>query len=211
MYKFKYSIIVFIFSILSASAQNNTDAERVISDLISNIKTNAVRTNFNLVVSGKNNVNSQSNSGTFTMKANKFVVVMDEMKVWFDGKTQWAWVSQSNEVSITEPTETELADMNPLAILSAFKTKSKIGFSKTKSNLNYAIELIPKVKNTEINKVEVQINKSTGNLVALKMNSKNGSSTLLTLRNYQKGVNVTDADFIFNKAKYKGVTINDLR
>jgi len=48
---------------------------------------------------------------------------MDEMQAWFDGKTQWAYMAQNNEVSITEPTEKELAETNPMAILSGYKTK----------------------------------------------------------------------------------------
>lgn len=210
MNKFKYSIILLIISIFSTSAQNNPDAERIITDLITKVRTVAIRTNFRLSVTGKNDVNSQSNSGTFTMKANKFMLVMDEMKVWFDGKTQWALMVQNNEVSVTEPTNAELADTNPMAVLSAFKSKSKIVFSKTKSGRNHVIDLIPKIKNPEFNKVEVQIDKSNGNLSSVKMFSKNGT-TLLTLTNYQNGVPVNDKDFTFNKAKFKGVTINDLR
>jgi hypothetical protein len=33
----------------------------------------------------------------------------------------------------------------------------------------------------------------------------------LTLSNYQKGIKVTDDTFVFNKNKFKGITINDLR
>ncbi len=210
MNKFKYSIFLLIISIFSTTAQNNPDAERIINDLISKVRTVAVRTHFRLSVTGKNDVNSQSNSGTFTMKANKFMLVTDGMKVWFDGKTQWALMSQNNEVSVTEPTEAELADTNPMAVLSAFKTKSKIIFGKTKSNRNYVIDLIPKIKNSGFNKIEVQIDKSNGNLSTIKMLTKDGT-TLLTLTDYQSGIQVNDQDFIFNKAKFKGVTINDLR
>jgi len=71
---------------------------------------------------------------------------MDEMKAWFDGKTQWAYMAQNNEVSITEPSEKELAETNPMAILSGYKTKTVIRFSKTKSTNNYVVEMIPKVK-----------------------------------------------------------------
>lgn len=136
---------------------------------------------------------------------------MDEMNAWFDGKTQWAYMAQNNEVSITEPTEKELAETNPMAILSGYKTKTVIRFSKTKSTQNYVVEMIPKVKNNDFTKIEVQVNKTTGNLVSIKLSAKNGSATLLTLTNYQKGIKVADDVFVFNKARFKGVTVNDLR
>jgi len=211
MNKFTYSIAVLIFSIPGVFAQNTTDAERVINNLLNSAKTNAIKTNFKLSVTEKNALNSQSNSGTFILKANKFVLEMDETKAWFDGKTQWAYMEQNNEVSITEPTDTELAQVNPMAILSGYKLKSNIRFGKSKSAQNYFVEMTPKQKNNDFTKIKVVVGKNTGHLVSIKMNLKNGSSMSLTLSNYQKGIKVTDDTFVFNKNKFKGVTINDLR
>ena len=56
MKRFSYSILVLIISIFSASAQNNTDAEKIINNLLTSVKTNAIRTNFNLKITEKNRV-----------------------------------------------------------------------------------------------------------------------------------------------------------
>ena len=71
--------------------------------------------------------------------------------------------------------------------------------------------MIPKIKNNDITRIDVQINKSNGNLISIKLNNKNGGTTLLTLSNFQKGITVSDNAFVFNQARYKGVTVNDLR
>jgi outer membrane lipoprotein carrier protein len=71
--------------------------------------------------------------------------------------------------------------------------------------------MIPKSKKNEIVKIEVQINKTTNNLVSIKLNNKNGSSSLLTLTNFQKDQKIADNTFVFNPAKYKKVVVNDLR
>jgi len=136
---------------------------------------------------------------------------MSEMKAWFDGKTQWAYVAQTNEVSITEPSEKELAETNPMAILSGYKSKCTIKFStKVKSAQNHCIEMIPKV-NKDISKIEVQVNKATGSLFSIKLSNKNGSTSLLILSNFQKGISVADNIFVFDQAKHKGIVVNDLR
>lgn len=205
-----YSICLLAISISSIYAQNNTDAERVINNIITQAKSKAIKTNFTLSVSEKNSLNLQSTSGVITIKANKFILVMNEMKVWFDGKTQWAFVDQINEVSITEPTEQELATINPISILSGFKAKSKIQFGSLKSKDNYNIIMTPKIK-SDITNVEVISTKKTGKLVSIKLTNKNKSTTLLTVNNYQTGITVSDEEFIFRKEKYKGITINDLR
>ena len=99
-----------------------------------------------------------------------------------------------------------------MAILSGFKSKCIIRFStKVKSAQNFCIEMIPKIKNNDVQKIDVQINKSNGNLVSIKLANKNGGSTLLVLYNFQKGINAPDNLFVFNSAKYKGVVTNDLR
>ena len=207
--KIIYSFVLLFFSFQFIGAQNNAQAEKIITDLLTEAKTNAIKTNFRLITNDKSN--SQSASGTFTLKGSRFVLEMEALKAWFDGKTQWSYVAQSNEVSITEPTEKELAETNPMAILSGFKLKCSIKFSTLKSATDYCIDMTPKLKDKNISKIEVQVNKSTGNLTSIKLDNKNGSSTTLKLTNFQKGVKVSDNTFVFNQSRYKGVVVNDLR
>jgi len=210
--KLIFAITILIFSLQGVIAQNNAQAEKAITNLLSEAKTSAIRTNFKLAISDKKDPQPMVSTGTFTLKGTKFVLEMDAMRAWFDGKTQWAYVSESNEVSITEPTVKELSETNPMAILSGFKSKCLIRFSsKIKSAQNYCIEMIPKTKNNDITKIDVQINKANGALFSIKLLNKNGGTTLLTLSNFQKGITVSDNTFVFNSAKHKGVTVNDLR
>jgi outer membrane lipoprotein-sorting protein len=201
-----------LFSIHLSWAQTNAEAEQIITSLLSDAKNNAIKTNFKLAIGEKSNSPLQTTSGIFIIKANKFVLEMDEIKVFFDGKTQWSYLAKSNEVSITEPSEKELAETNPMAILSSFKSKSTIQTSKkTKSAQNYCIEMLPKIKNQDISKIEVQVNKTNGNLFSIKLINKKGGSSVLTLNGFQKGIKVNDNAFIFDKTKYKNVMENDLR
>ncbi|MEA4986359.1 Outer-membrane lipoprotein carrier protein [bioreactor metagenome] len=211
MQKFIYSIILFINSIFVINAQHNTDAERIIKNLTESFRAQAVRSEFILKISEKNGVNSQQISGTIVLNANRFFLKTDELTVWFDGKTQWAYLENSDEVNITEPTAEELAAINPVTIISAFKSVSRIQFSKLKSQTNHIIELIPTNKKADFSKVEIQLNKTSGNLHAIKIEYKNGLKNDLTFRNYQKNVAVNPRMFIFDNAKYKGAVMNDLR
>jgi|BarGraIncu00222A_1022003.scaffolds.fasta_scaffold29332_2 outer membrane lipoprotein-sorting protein len=211
--KIIYSFAALLFSFQFSVAQKPVGhAEQILSELISNTKTTAIKTNFRLIVSERTNPEKYISSGAITLKGNKFFLETNEIKAWFNGKTQWAYSPQSNEVSITEPTEKEWAQTNPIAILASFKTKSIIRFSdKAKLSQNYVIELIPKPRNKVVEQIEVQVNKSTGNLVSLKLINKNGSVTSVTLSNFQKGISVNDNIFVYNPEKHKGVVINDLR
>ncbi|MEA4974443.1 MAG: LolA-like putative outer membrane lipoprotein chaperone [Paludibacter sp.] len=211
MQKFIYSIILFINSIFVINAQHNTDAEQIINNFTESFRTRAVRSEFTLKISEKNGVNSQQISGLIILNANRFFLKTDELTVWFDGKTQWAYLESSDEVNITEPTAEELAATNPVAIISAFKSVSRIQFSKLKNQTNHIIELIPTNKKADFSKVEIQLNKTSGNLQAIKIDYTNGLKNELTFKSYQKDVTVNPNMFVFDKTKYKGAVMNDLR
>jgi len=211
MYKLRLSIILLIFSIVGAFAQNSPDAERVINDLLASVKVKAVTTNFELSVTEKNGVPSQPVSGTFVMKANKFTIDMGDSKAWFDGKTQWTYLKADNEVSITEPSTDELAQVNPMAILASFKAKSLVKFGKANQTTSMLVELIPKSKKDDYLKAEVQINKQSKVPQFIRLTDKKRTVTMLKLTNYKVLGTVNDAIFVFNKANYKQIQINDLR
>ena len=211
MLKYILSIFLFTNSIFTTNAHQKSDAEQVINKFIDSFRTEAIRSGFTLKVSEKNGVNSQLFSGTIVLRATQFYLETAEFTVWFDGKTQWAYFKESNEVSITEPTAEELAATNPVAIVSAFKSVSNIHFGKLKSQTNHIIELTPKNKKADFSKVEIQLNKTSGNLHAIKIEYKNGLINELTFKNYQKNVAINPGMFVFDKSKFKGVVMNDLR
>lgn len=205
------SIALFTF-IACSFAQSNPEADKILNDLLNSAKTSAIRTNFKLEVTVKADPQPHTTTGSFTLKGNKFTLDMPQMKVWFNGKTQWAYAAQSNEVSITEPTEKELAETNPLAIIVGFRSKSTARMAGGNKNpLVYLIEMIPSGKKSEISKIEIAINKSKGTPVSIKTTSINGSVSTLRLFNFQKGIAVADNQFSFEPSKFKGANINDLR
>lgn len=205
------SILILINSIGLAVAQQPTNAQGIISSYLSKIKTEAVQTNFTLKVIPKNAVTSQSVSGNLIMKGNQFYLTMEEVKVWYDGTTQWAYFAQNNEVTITKPTHEELAETNPMAVLSGYTAKSKISFSKVKRAGFQNIDLTANNKNDAFTKVNVQFIKNGQQLHALQVFNKDGSRNELTLSNYKANVTVQASTFTFDKNRHPGVLINDLR
>jgi len=210
-YQFYGLIAIFSFFSVFVSAQSNSAAVKILSNTVGLIQKNGVQTNFNLVIKDQKTSETQKTSGSFLMKGNKFALKTNEMQVYFDGKTQWAYMPQINEVTITNPTEKELAETNPMALLQEYKSKSSINFSKGNADKSlYAIELIP-VKNSTIKNILIKINKSTNYPAYLQITDKNGAVNTLNLLQFRKGVVVNENSFTFNPNKYKGIEINDLR
>jgi outer membrane lipoprotein-sorting protein len=209
--KLIFSILIFINSIALAYSQQSSDAQSFINNYLSQVKASAIQTDFNLKVVTKNSVNSQSVSGNLIMKANQFYLKMDDIRVWFDGTTQWAYFKQNNEVTITQPTTDELAETNPMTVLSSFSKRSKASFRKSGNTGITEILLIPVSKNDSFRRVTVQFIKNGTQLQSIEVVNKDGSEYVIKLHNYNSRVTVASNQFVFNKSGFPGVIINDLR
>ncbi len=205
------SLIVAMMISVSAAAQTKS-ATSVMNNMVNMLKNNAIQTNFGLVIKEAGSTNLHKMGGTFLMKGEKFTFSTNEMKVYFDGKTQWSYMPDINEVSITNPREKELAQTNPLALLQAYSAKSTIRYFKNNSVKNaYSLELIPKDKSSDISKIQVVINKNTYFPQSIQLADKKGMISTLALTKFQKGVKTDDKTFTFNSSIYKDIEINDLR
>ncbi|VBB48364.1 Outer membrane lipoprotein carrier protein LolA [uncultured Paludibacter sp.] len=201
--------LLMAFTMFTANAQSDAKAVGIIEKILNLSKTNAVKTNFTLTVKSVSAEN-QTVKGDITMKGNKFVLNTNDMNVFFDGKTQWAYREDLNEVSITNPTEKELAETNPIAILAAYKAKSVMKIAKKTASM-YVIQLTPKDAKSDVKKILVNVNKTNNYPLSLQLTDKKGTVSTLTLTQFKSNLKVADSEFVFNKNKYKDVEVNDLR
>ncbi|WP_163632114.1 outer membrane lipoprotein carrier protein LolA [Paludibacter sp. 221] len=211
--KLKYGCLFLLLCLFQVGfAQNDKQAAGLVADFIKSVEEGALSTEFVLTVFGDNDMPVQSQSGLFVMKKGKFSMETQEFTVYFDGKTQWMYSPSVNEVSITEPTEEELAEINPIIILRDYQNKSKIGFSAAeKSAENYVIEMTPVETSSDYNNIVVWLSKSSKTPLSIKMVYKNGYEILIVFDNFQKGIKIPENFFVFDKKNYEGVIENDLR
>jgi len=208
-----WGVFFFLFSFSTTLfAQSDRQAEQIIADFIRSVEQTAVQADFEMTVFDEHNNPVQEQDGIFRMRGNRFSLIMDDIHVFFDGKTQWTYMDVINEVNITEPTSAELAEINPITILREYQNKSSIRFSAENSRAteNHIIEMTP-IGATDFNRIFVQINRSTRNLSSIRLNSNQGFSVLIIFNRFQRGVNIPDSSFIFDKRNYQGVFVNDLR
>lgn len=208
-----YTFLLLMMIVPFAFAQkSDKKAVDIITKTVNLLANNSIETNFGMAVLESGSKEMQKMKGTFILNGNKFVLKMEGMSVFFDGKTQWSYIQEYNEVSITNPTEKELAETNPMALLQGYKEKSAIRFTKQNIRPNaYGIELIPKSANESIKKIVVQVNKTNFHPLSIQLIDKNGLISTLALSNFKVGVPTTDSTFVFDKSKYTNVEVNDLR
>ena len=153
-------------------------------------------------------------SGMVTMKGNKYKVILDGMEIYSDGKSTWNYDKSSNEVTIDNVNNASAA-MTPQKLFTNFYDKDfyyKLnGTKKLSGKTLHEVELTPTDKTRAFHKIYLLVDKSTNTIYSAKFLDKTGGRYSYTINSLKPSASVTDNFFTFNKAKYPGVEVVDLR
>ncbi len=141
-----------------------------------------------------------------TFSGNMFILDLGSAKVYYDGKTQWSYLPDDKEVTIFDPTPAELAESNPLQILSHLDSDYSGQAVKGKADTYRLTALNPK---NQINEVTVVINPKTGWPTQMTLIAGNQRIELANFRFTTLKTKKPAEAFKFKAPK--GTTVNDLR
>lgn len=146
-------------------------------------------------------------TGTIAIKANKFHVTTPQAVVWYNGKTQWTYLKQTEEVNITTPTESQQAAMNPYLFITMYK--KGFDLSMTNSGGNYLVHLTAQNKKRSLQEIYILINKTSYVPQQVKMKQKE-TWTTINITNFQ-AKNQADNVFVFQPKDFPKAEVIDLR
>lgn len=207
-----FSLIAFWAFTFSVSAQDARSILDKASDAYN--KAGAVTVTFTLNTKDSKAKTTYSYDGKAYMKGDKFKLEIPDAITWFDGKTQWVYVKDTEEVNISNPTGDELQGISPSVLFSIYKKGYNLtykGEKKIGTRVIQEVELTSQKKNADITKILVQIDKANNTFYSISLTDKSGISNTLLIKSYQKGTNIADATFSFNRKDYPKAEIVDLR
>lgn len=189
------------FALLTSNAQDNRIAEKIL-DKVSVFLSNpeGVRIDF-----------TGSENGYLIMKGEKFYLNNQSIQSWYDGKTQWSYLTDNEEVNISSPTKEEIQAISPYHLLKRYKsdyTYIYIGQSKRKGKLVHEINLTS--KSDIINDIKLIIS-DDNKPVAILFYRNNKLMSEVNITSLQTDSKIDDKQFRFDKTKYPQVEIIDLR
>lgn len=196
-------ITLMLLTIVGASAQNATQARKVL-DKTAAIVGNKGGASANFKVQG---AKIGTASGSISIKGNKFHARTANAIVWFDGKTQWSYLKQTNEVNVSTPTEAQRMRMNPYTFITMYKNGYTLGM--TTKGANYQVHLTAQNKQRSVQEVYLTINKATYKPSVIKMR-EGGQWTTITISNFQPKT-LSDNIFKFNAKDFPKAEVVDLR
>lgn len=210
--------LVFSYSIAFAQppAANDTKAKGILDQV--SVKNKAYKTIYAEVsysLSNGKGVNNTKNLKVY-LKGNKYHVNTGEQIVVCDGKNVWKYFTEQNEADWTEVDATDKDAITPQNMFTIYQTGFKYKFIKEETpkggKAQYIIELYPlKPKEKDYTLIKLFIDKGELRITKAEVAGRNGSSYTYKIKVFTPNKAMDETMFTFSKAKYPGVTINDLR
>lgn len=209
-------IIAVLFFAIAGIAQGGDPAAKKILDAVSaKFKTfKSVQAAFTF-----KNEDSKGNllgtkKGSVFMKGSKYRITINGQEIFCDGSNIWTYDKATNEVTITK-LDPGAGGITPQKLFTNFYDKdflSKLNGEKTDNKkLVQEIEMTPVDKTRTFHKVYLLIDKNNKTIYSTRVLDKAGTVFTYTVNTMNTKMNLTDAVFLFDKAKYPGVEVIDLR
>ncbi len=144
-------------------------------------------------------------SGTISIKGRKFYAKTTAVTVWFDGKTQWTYVPQNDEVNISTPTASELSAINPYGFIYLYRQ----GYTLSMQTQGQSYVVTMKSQKKAIREMVVTVSRQSYVPSQVRL-LQNNRWTTVTISDFKRG-NLSDSLFQFNKKSCPHAEIIDLR
>lgn len=193
-------------TVTAQSAKNILDATAAKIRQMGDVKATFTATSFN------GTTEQASTKGTMLLKEKKMQLSTDDMKIWYNGKTQWSLISESGEVNVSTPTETEMANTNPYSFINLYKKgyKMKARQTKLRGKDVYEVHLVARNASNSTQEIYVDVTKKDYTPLCIRVRQNNDWNRI-SIHSLQGNQHFTDADFEFPKNEYPNVEIIDLR
>ena len=148
-----------------------------------------------------------STSGTIAVKGRKFYATTPQATIWFDGKTQWTYMKNNDEVNISNPTDAQLQAINPYNFINMYK--KGYNYTLNSSGKDYVVHLTAQNANTKIKEMFITINKTNYNPTQVKL-LQGKKWTIFDITDLKKQA-IEDSKFKFNSKDFPSAEVIDLR
>jgi len=208
-------LILFLFSVVQFSfAQQDPKAAKILDAMSNKYQAmKAFRASFVQTLENSSAKIKENMEGDITVSGNKFRLKMSGQEVINNGSIIWTYMKAENEVNISE-SDPDDQEMSPNKIYTMYKKGYKYVYlndEMVNGELCSVIELSPEDRSNPIFKVRMNISKKDNSVKSWKMFKSNGNRYTFTIKQFTPNVPVDANTFAFDKTKYKGVKVIDLR
>ena len=203
---------VFMFvSLLSVAAfSQQMDAVAFINKVMETLKADAVvEMSYDYKVYDDEGRELQGDSGTMMLDGTRYLLLMEDMKVWCDGKSQWSYMESVDEIYITDAASDEAQNMSPLFIMESCRDgyASSVVFGGNEA----VVTLVAQDAEGVVDKVEFVADSNRCTLKSMKVFLSGQGYIVIGLNGYKANCKVDDSVFECPVKEFKSAVVVDMR
>jgi outer membrane lipoprotein-sorting protein len=215
----KQIILISIFSafVLTGYAQQDAKAKEILEKVSKTTQSLAsLDAKFSFEMENKAENVKDKNVGSIVLKGKKYKLNIPQLgtQITCDGKTIWTYMVNSNEVTIANLDDATDEIMDPAKIFTIYEKGFNYKFLSETVDAGvsvYNIELTPQKPSGDIQKIKLMIDKQKMLIHGAVMNGKDGNIINVIVTQLKTDGVYTDADFVFDSKKFKGIEVVDMR
>ena len=209
-------LALLILGTASVHAQDDPKSKAILDKLIAKSRSyTSFEADFSSTLintAGKLNVKQD---GNVKVKGKLFRLTLTDNTVVNDGKAIWTYSKKSNEVTISDPADMD-KELDPTKIFSIYEQGFKSTFVEEKKEADGTVVQVLKLFPLEPGKkpyhtVILSVDKAKLEPKLVKVLYKEGNEVTYLLKKFSPNVDLYDSVFTFDKAKFPGVEVNDVR
>lgn len=215
-YRFVVALLWVAIGIHPLWAQSDPAAAALLKQVSAKYATyQTIQADFTLGIQQANQGAPYQQTGSLSMesKTGKFHIVMDGQVMISDGKAQWTILEDEEEVQIVDA-NADPDGISPTTIFSFYNKGYKyVSAADEKSGAAAlsVVELSPEDTRKPYFKIKLRINKSSKLIHDVTIFDKNGSRYTYAIQNLRANQPISADKFTFDKRKYPGLEVVDLR
>lgn len=151
--------------------------------------------------------------GVLELQGNSFHLKNEDMESWFDGKTQWSYLLQNEEVNVSTPTPEEVQGINPYALLENYKKVFRClykGDARRAGRLGDEVVLIP-MNGGEISMITFTVDKGKATPLYIGIELTSGDMQEIEVKDFRTGLKWETEHFRFDPKQFPDAEVIDLR
>lgn len=177
----------------------------ILSSVLTNLEQKTLQTDFTLSVSEE--VNQPINyTGTVVLNGERFRINLFGLDAAYDGQTLYIYSAETDELTLSHPTEQELLETNPLLYARYLADRCTVTEKTADDGRCTYITLVPKEPTDPLTRLVMRVR--SNDLMPLSIEMREGK-TVSTLRFTNPAFVTTETEYILRPEKE--TFVNDLR
>lgn len=207
--------LVLVTSLSFAQDKSDPEAKKILDAVSAKFKTfKTVNAGFSYVVENASGKEMSTQTGTLLMKGMKYKVNFGGQEIFCNGTTVWNYDKSANEVTISN-LDASSGMITPQKLFTNFYDSDFLyvlnGEKKIGTKTVQEIEMTPVDKSKPFHKVYLYVDKAAKTIYSTKVLENAGNRYIYMVTSMKTNAAIADNAFSFDKSRYPGVDIVDLR